>query len=277
MLKPKVKIIADSINPLGNRLTTFQISFPVVILAEIGTHRALSKNAGSSRAKPFKVLRRELNEQSFEPSTWLANQGGMQGYTELSPIRKFFAKLVWRSHKNFSILSHYLLGDVIGLHKQYTNRVLATHAYADVVVSATEWKNFFMLRCHKDAQPEFQKIAFAMKKAYDLNSPKFLNAGEWHLPYILDEELSLFDRAELQQMSIARCARVSYKAFDGSANFQKDLELCDKLFGSQPMHLSPTEHVAMSLNSHERSGNFCGFKQFRKSILDESGGDYSES
>jgi hypothetical protein len=37
------KVIADSINPFGNRLTTLQVTFPRFILAELNTHRVLSR------------------------------------------------------------------------------------------------------------------------------------------------------------------------------------------------------------------------------------------
>ena len=45
-------ILADTISPAGHRLTTFEIKLPKVLLAELNTHRALSRNFSSSRAFP---------------------------------------------------------------------------------------------------------------------------------------------------------------------------------------------------------------------------------
>ena len=58
-----VKILADSLNLSGNRLTTFELTFPRVILAEFNTHRMISRNAASSRAIPTeKLIQRVLDE-----------------------------------------------------------------------------------------------------------------------------------------------------------------------------------------------------------------------
>ena len=42
----------------------------------------------------------------------------------------------------------------LGLHKQIVNRVLEPFTYIDVVVTATDYANWFALRLDKDAQPE---------------------------------------------------------------------------------------------------------------------------
>lgn len=52
----KAEIIADSINQYGNRITSFVITFPRIVLAEFNTHRALSRNSASSRAIPFNKM-----------------------------------------------------------------------------------------------------------------------------------------------------------------------------------------------------------------------------
>lgn len=51
----KSKIVADSQNIVGNRLTTFVLEFPRFILPELATHRMFSKNAASSRAIPIEI------------------------------------------------------------------------------------------------------------------------------------------------------------------------------------------------------------------------------
>lgn len=58
----------------------------------------------------------------------------------------------------------------LGLHKQIANRLLEPFMWAEVVVTATEWDNFFKLRLAHDSQPEtFAKFPPPPKK-----SPKCL-------------------------------------------------------------------------------------------------------
>ncbi len=76
----------------------------------------------------------------------------------------------------------------LGIHKQIANRPLEWCGHIIVVVSATEWGNFFGLRCHKDAQPEFRVLATQMKELYTTNEPTKLNPGQWHLPFVNETE-----------------------------------------------------------------------------------------
>lgn len=48
-----------------------------------------------------------------------------------------------------------------------------------------------------------------------------------------------------------------------------DVELAKKLSGHFPPHMSPFEHVAQALPDARPSGNFLGWKQFRKEFADE--------
>lgn len=50
---------------------------------------------------------------------------------------------------------------------------------------------------------------------------------------------------ELIQLSVARCARVSYLTHEGKRPpIEDDLALYDRLLGSIPLHASPAEHQA---------------------------------
>ena len=51
------KILADSLNPCGVRLTTFEITFPRIVLAEFNTHRVFSRNSASSSSATFEGSR----------------------------------------------------------------------------------------------------------------------------------------------------------------------------------------------------------------------------
>ena len=169
-------------------------------------------------------------------------------------------------------------------------------------------------RDHPDAQPEIQELARLMKQAYQESLPNPVHLGEWHLPYITDEDWKAAERhcqigritrdmpsykeklEIVRKVSVARCARVSYKAFDGSvAPIEKDLELFEQLLVSQPLHASPAEHQAtpdtmMTVEREEHidedgttkhlgvedewvnkqyHGNFRGWIQYRKTIPNE--------
>jgi len=75
----KCEILADSINPQGDRLITYKITFGRPWLPEFNTHRTLSRNSASSRAVPFKKRVKEILENPFIPLAWQFKHKGMQG------------------------------------------------------------------------------------------------------------------------------------------------------------------------------------------------------
>jgi hypothetical protein len=70
MSKINAKIVADSLSIHGDRLTTLLITFPRFILAEVNTHRMLSKNTSSSRAIPFEKMIQSVEKDPFIPIAW---------------------------------------------------------------------------------------------------------------------------------------------------------------------------------------------------------------
>jgi hypothetical protein len=164
---------------------------------------------------------------------------------------------------------------VVGLHKQWANRPLEWFSYVKLVVSATEWDNFFELRLHETAQPEIRMLAALMKESMDLSSPRLLRPGEWHLPYIegSDRE-TVSDVGALAKISAARCARTSYMPPDGTpVDISKDAKLADRL--AEDKHFSPFEHQATPDISQskdwcgwfpEQRRNFVGWIQHRSMI-----------
>ena len=50
------KVVCDSINEQGVRLTTFEIEYPRIVMSEFNTHRSVSKNSSSSRAIPVSKM-----------------------------------------------------------------------------------------------------------------------------------------------------------------------------------------------------------------------------
>lgn len=266
----KASILKDSRNAAtGDRLTTFEITFPRIILAEFNTHRILTRNLASSRAIPVSKLIASAENDPFIPIHWGKNEKGMQASEELSQDEQEVAKYVWLESRDKAVESvDALLG--VGVHKQIANRLLEPFLFVTAVVSGTTYDNFFKLRCHKDAQPEIQKIAMMMRELYLSNSPEPLHVGEWHMPLLKPEDDDL-DLEIKKKVSIARCARVSYLTHHGTREISADLELFDRLTASNPKHLSPTEHVAQAASQSVYNGNFKGWTQYRKTIEGESG------
>jgi hypothetical protein len=266
----EVKIIADSIGHHNRRLTTMQLKFHRIVLAEFNTHRMFSRNASSSRAIPVKTLLKRVEEDPAMPVYWGANQKGMQAKQELEGDELEMAKRRWLQARDEAIHSVRRLEE-IGLHKQLSNRLLEPWMWCYVVVTATDWENFFNLRCHPDAQPEIHALAVMMRDAMRESTPKVLKGGEWHLPYVMegDREAVGGVLALLQKISTARCARVSYKTHDGQTpSVAKDIELHDMLLSSG--HMSPLEHSAMNMEDFSYHGNFCGWWQYRKFLPREN-------
>jgi thymidylate synthase ThyX len=258
------KIILDSVNAVGNRLITYELTYPRFIHSEFMTHRMLSKNAASSRAIPISKMVDMVKANPAEIVWWGKNQSGMQAKEELSQSDRNRAEVLWNEAQE-TIISYVEQLQGLNVHKQISNRLLEPFSNITVICTGTEWANFFALRCHEDAQPEIRELAFHMLREYYDSIPHEVYTGSWHCPYILDEEVSLPGELKLK-ISAARCARVSYLTHDGVRSHEKDLELYERLLSSG--HMSPFEHVACSYPGLI-SGNFKGWKQFRKKFETE--------
>jgi hypothetical protein len=263
----EVKIIKDSLNPTnGKRLTTMQLRYWRGIHGEFMTHRVFSRNASSSRAIPINTFLKQVWNDPAGPVHWGANNPGMQAKTELTGFKLWFAQQAWRWTGRAVCAAVWLTNKVAKPHKQTFNRLLEPWQYISVIVTATEWDNFFELRNHKDAQPEIRELAIAMLDAMENSRPEL---REYHLPYLTDAEERSYinghlDLDTLLKISTARCARVSYLTHDGTApSIDKDIRLHDQLVGSVPIHASPTEHQAIAAPDDVFYKNFRGWKQYR--------------
>lgn len=262
----EAKIICDSINPCGNRITSWIVKFPRFILAEFNTHRALSRNSSSSRAIPIEKLMQSVGENPAMPEFWGKNQKGMQAIEEIDQDDMEAVKSHW-NEAMVSILDTVRSLNRLNVHKQIVNRLLEPWMHQTVMCTATEWENFFSLRAEKSAQPEFQKLAFLMLDLYNSNEPRQLNVNEWHIPFG-DKYLDNVTTEEALKICTARAARVSYNNFEGDIDLKKDFDLHDKLLESG--HMSPFEHCAQALPTARRSGNFVGWLQYRKTLPNEN-------
>lgn len=271
-----VKIIADSRSVAGNRLTTFVLRYPRFIHSELLTHRVFSRNAASSRAIPIEKMIQQVMFDPAMPVKWGSRQKGMQSGPELKGEALDNAIRGWLAARDSAVDWVNRLKDT-NLSKEICNRILEPWMYMVSIVTATEWENFFALRCHPDAQPEMKELADMMLQAYRDNAElaELRHPGQWHLPFVGGAEIHrLFKEStnavELAlKCSVARAARVSYLNHDGSIpNVDKDVELHDRLLKSG--HMSPFEHAATPMNSNDFSGNFRGWQQYRKTIPGEN-------
>src|ERR1044072_6262926 len=211
----KAQVVADSICN-GHRITTMLVIMPRFILAEFNTHRMLSKNSASSRAIPFKKMVQAVMNDPFIPIAWQRDHTGMQ-------VTESFTSGI-----NDLIDNHLRARDAAverateaherGATKQYCNRLLEPFMWHTVLCTATEFENFFHLRCpqyhwkghvfrskkdalnHREAissmtdvdwlylnkgQAEIHMMALAeaMWDARNESTPKELQPGQWHIPF----------------------------------------------------------------------------------------------
>ena len=328
MKKIEAKIIADSISPQGKRITTYLLTYPRFIHGELMTHRLFSRNSASSRAIPFEKMVKMVEEDPFIPIAWQKDHKGMQGteYFTNERVSNYSIDLdgnettyqleeEWLEAKNNAVEQAKNMNE-LGLTKQLCNRLLEPFMWHTVLVTATEWENFFELRCpqytvnwypsrrpealeptqasfksRKDAikytegecsdwteqdwrecnesqaEIHIQALAESMWDAMNESTPKELRAGEWHIPFgdkvdsrdflsILNGNIDVDDplyEIKLQpyriKIATARCARLSYMTFDGEIDYEKDIQLHDKLLADG--HMSPFEHCARAMSDLE--------------------------
>lgn len=248
------------------RICTLQLRYPRFIHAEFMTHRVFSRSASSSRAIPIgKIISQVWNDPAM-PIYWGANESGMQAKAELTGLKLSLVKFIWKTSAKVACIFAYGFSK-IGLHKQIGNRILEPWQYINVIVTSTEWDNFFELRIHPDAQPEIQALAKAIYDEMESSVTIQREHTEWHLPYITDEERKYYDIEDLLKASTARCARVSYSNHDGTAaNLANDIKLHDRLVGSVPIHASPAEHQATPGDPTYWYRNFRGWIQYRDRV-----------
>jgi hypothetical protein len=266
----KATVLAYSISQAGKQLITWEIEYPRLILAELNTHRELSRNSFSSRAVPFMKMIEQLDGK---PVRFGANQAGMQDKgddlaTEVdvgaamgfAHSFKVTPHAAWALAKEATIRFAKAFADA-GYHKQVYNRLMEATQMQKTVLSATQVDNFFWLRDDDAADPTIRELARVMREAKDASEPVVLEPGHWHLPYVdffFDEdyvqEFFIVNGEDTQsvtlvqaiKISCARCAAVSYR--NEGYDLAKSLEVYDRLVGSDRKHASAFEHQATPMN-----------------------------
>lgn len=264
------EIIADSINKQGNRLTSYIVTIPRIVLAEFNTHRMLSRNSASSRAIPFDTMLDKVMSSPFIPIKWQKDHSGMQGSEYLEGEDEEMADKRWLAARDSAVANAKILNKNVGITKQFCNRLLEPFLYHTIIVTASDWENFFALRAHPAAEIHIDNLAHKMLSEYNQSTPKLLNPGEWHIPFgdkmdqekigkMVDEKFEVqpaslnwhSDRCQdiMVKIATARCARVSYLNYEGKDDYDADIKLHDRL--SSMGHWSPFEHCAKAMNNSE--------------------------
>ena len=88
----RARVVADSVNKKGVRLTTVEAVFNRYILSELNTHRDFSRNSASSRAIPVKKVLSQVLRNPAEPISWGKNVAGMQAGAELTGWRRWICR-----------------------------------------------------------------------------------------------------------------------------------------------------------------------------------------
>lgn len=280
----QANVLADSISPDGVRLTTLHVTFPRFILAEVNTHRMLSRNSNSSRAIPPERQIEAVRTNPFVPETFNKRVKGMGvgevlGHEDARDAREAWLEAAWQAVKYAEVLLE------LDCDKSRINRLLEPFLWHSAVITATEWSNFFALRDSPQAQPEFQITARLMAEAMDASEPTLLEYGHWHLPGLTQREVDHYHGDAYghgRRISAGRLARWTSYGHEGDYEDPREaITRCNKLIES--FHLSPLEHQARPLQVDDPevfaipgqtpelvfSGNYRGWRQFRKEIPDE--------
>lgn len=248
----KAKVICDSISTNGVRITTVEVEYPRFIHSELMTHRMLSKNCSSSRAIPINTMTDQILNNMAVPEYFGVNKSGMQASEEVQ--FPDLTKKMWIASGRQAVEDSLTLAKDFNLHKQISNRITEPFQMMKVLITATEWDNFFNLRIEKNAQPEIALLAYKIYMAMQESKPIEIQSGEWHLPYIertfdykanIHYHLSTGEEIDLEtamKISASCSAQTSYRKNDESV--EKAIKIFDMLINAEVKHSSPFEHLA---------------------------------
>lgn len=293
----RAAILAKSVNvhqPELKPIVTFLIDFPRFILPEFNTHKMLEKNGASSRAIPVAKQIERVYDNPVIPIHFGKNQAGMVAETELSGEDLKEAKRLWlRAVDEVTAIAGFLEGCKV--HKQVVNRLLEPFSMMRMVVTATEWDNFFWLRLHKDADPHIAELARVMLCAYQRTEEVDLQYTDWHTPFFgkgywtpnFEKEYGITAQEAINH-SMSCCAQTSYRKLDMSEGKAEDI--IAKLFNGERCHASPATHQAhpicydfgvdqptvthQSRNGDLWSNNLRGWGQYRTLIPNNNCTDF---
>jgi len=271
----KATVVADSISRItGKRITTFELEFSRIVLAEFNTHNALSKNASSSRAIPVATMLKQVRENPAFPVRFGKANSGMQDNGEHDGLITYddYLNGTWIGGYQFTAEEFWKMAaeqaatiaeafHKAGYAKQICNRLIEPFQMMKVVMTATELNNFIWLRDHDVADPTIAELARLIKAAFAASVPTELGVGDWHVPYYNNGSwipykkmkgnivVDVFGHSLEHALAISSscCAQVSYRKLDDTIEKAKGVVARLNLQGEepdQPVHASPLEHQA---------------------------------
>jgi hypothetical protein len=263
-------VVADSVSPAGVRLSSLECVIHPAGVEHLLRHRSFSLSAASKRAIPLAKQLAEVEADPCYPAEFTTEQKGMQGGPALSGAALGAAQGIWNAARSDAIMHARNLGN-LGVHKEVASRPLQPYQWRTYLITATDWDGFFAQRAEgTGAQRDIVLLAEAIRAALLASEPREVGYGDWHLPYITDEDMDWRAHTEIdpRQVSAARVARVSYLTQHGVRDPRADLDLFHRLRRPEygPPHWSPMEPVATPASPwpHPRPiGNFRGWTQLR--------------
>lgn len=264
----------------GERIITYELTYPRIIHGELMTHRLFSRNAASSRAIPVALMNAEIWANPAMPVRFGSNKAGMQDggvhdgkitlNTEPGCFYDATPQQAWKEAAQWAVYFSNQFTQA-GYHKQVCNRLTEPFQFMRTVVTFTgSGANFFGLRYHLEADPTLGEVARCMYHAAEKATPVVLGDGDWHLPYYKDGSfIKASDHGldKARRVSASCCAQASFRKLDDSQ------EKADKVFGrlidSKPVHASPVEHQATPLKKN------AGFRSKFVTAVDRDGNAWS--
>ncbi len=266
-------ILADSTCWHGKRVSTFELRYPHYIHKELMTHRVFSRSFMSMRAVPPGKAGGIIDQVIEDPviPEFHGRATGMGTAGPLSGREAGLAQVQWLSARDAAVQAAKGM-DLNNVAKSDINPLLEPWVWMRGVVTATEWNNFFALRLDEAARKEFRFLADLMHVEMNDSEPTRLKHWMWHLPGLtvseFGEALEEGNWTYWANVSAGRLARISYDKVHLTEEVEKSLGRAGTLLASG--HMSPFEHQAKpALLPFLRSGNFIGWKQYRKSFKHE--------
>lgn len=233
-------VVAHSLSPQGAELISILGTFPRHILAEVNTHRMLSKNTSSSRAIPFAKMVEAVETNPFIPLAWQKNHSGMQGSDYHEDER--YARNTWLRARDNAVKEAKMLNINCDVTKQMANRLLEPFMWTTMLITGSRegWENFFHLRCPQYVD-DLGKV-YRSKKDLIFKNPQLSWAGfeDWTDKQWLEINQG---QAEIHMMDLAE-------------------KIWDSINESTPKQLKPTEwHIPFKDKIDE-----LGIRPFMKTV-----------
>lgn len=296
--KISAKIVAHSIREgSGEELISYELVYPRIILAEVNTHKMLSKNTSSSRAIPFEKMLEIIEKDPFIPIAWQKQHKGMQGteYYE-NTLEQVTRDTIWLYGRDLAVKSAKDLYE-LGVTKQLCNRVLEPYMWVKQLVTGPKegFENLFKLRCpiydipgisikyksrkeaiqnHNylddltdsewfkynkgQAEIHFMDLAEKMYDALRESTPVSKSDDDWHIPFFNNYSENE-DVEMLIKESVCKTARISYTKFgdEGTKMSEEKIKSMYKEL-AEKKHYSCFEHIGKVMKGMEYPTNVRG-------------------